>query len=252
MDRVKRLMIVLAAGCAVAAIFFFWPGALEKWQGKCGTGLRQKTAAPVPYARPPWMYAGVTNVVCKPLSKRAFEIQPDIDKSKVRLPEVCRVTVQPGVAANPFLKEVFRTISNAIETANQILKEKEYTVRYFSLSTTLYAKDKERNGIWYILPSSNSISTIRFEKYEDAGFTMFNIAEGYELTFKKDGSLHTFGSLDLLHFLRCDHATWDEYPFDIFWMAPISPTCAKELRFDAEGKVVGERMLDSKMFPSPF
>lgn len=206
------------------------------------------------YSRPPWIYSGATNVVHKPLRRSVLKDQPNLDLSKVALPDQCRVTVPPGVATNSLLGDVYITISNSIEIANQILKDKNYSIHYFSRSTTLVSEDVKRNGVWYIGPSNQygSISVIQFRRYEDEDLTMLNVSESFDVSFKMDGSLDTFRTMDSAAALRCEHMTWDVHPFDISWIRRISPHHTKELRFDVEGKLVGEKVQDSRNFPSPF
>lgn len=251
--KIARVGTVIAFFCALLIIFW----SQKKGEGEPSTPQTDPGFGGL-YVRPGWLCEGVTNVVHRPAGQQQFRdwagLEFRIDKAKLYLPDACRVTVQPAIATNPLLADVYHTISNAISAVDTILKDKNCYVHKFGRSVWLVSIDRPRGGIWRITPSvgKNGVSHVLFDKYEDAEFSLLNLAESFELSFKADKSVEDFGTTSATAFLRCRHVARDNQPFDIRWSRRISPTVSKVMMFDADGRLVDEKTVDDRTFPDPF
>lgn len=249
LNKMKKTLIVLGT-----AVLVFLMCSLVRTGGASerndASGNLEKA---IPYVRPAWVYLGATNVVHKPFGTKLLEDQPGLYRSKLRLPVECGVSVTRGVSTNPSLSDVYVTISNAIVKANEILGGKHYAVRMSGGAPFLIWKDAVQNSIWRLMPSGRSGKIVEIEvvRYEDDNLTMLNAAESYTVSFNMDGSLSLFRSWNSSVILQCEHMDWENPPYDIKLVKRIGPASTQVMRFDSEGKLVGERVGDDASIPPP-
>jgi hypothetical protein len=243
------------AGTAVAlfCVLFGFFGCQRKGESASDPQTNQEFGSL--YVRPGWLCEGVTNIIHRPakLPSRGWSaFTRGVAGVHRYLPDACHVTVQPAIATNPLLADVYHTISNAISAVDTILKDKNFYVMASIAGGGLISVDAPRKGIWNITPSKvkGGVGHIQFDKYEDDTFTLLNQTESFYLSFNRDDkSLKHFGTTSCLTSLHCEHMTWDVHPFDIEWNRRISPNVTKEQRFDAEGRLVSEKLVDDRNFP---
>jgi hypothetical protein len=146
------------------------------------------------------------------------------------------------VVGNEVLLTIIDVVSNAVLSADRILKSKQYkNVEQFNRTVWLEATDKTQSTIWRIIPCGTNpvVGGIKAIVYQDDSFTQVDPARSFQAELFPDGrSLRMFWWDDSHEMLTA----YTNGPFSIDYVRDIGGKKSREMRWDQQGNLVSSNV----------
>lgn len=146
------------------------------------------------------------------------------------------------VAGIEVLMPILGVVSNAVLSADRILKSKQYkNVEQFNRTVWLEATDKTQSTIWRITPcgTNPAVGGIKAIVYQDDSFTQRDPARSFQAEFFPDGKSLRMFWWDDSHEMLMAHTNG---PFSFDYARDLGGKKSREMRWDQEGNLVSSNV----------
>ncbi len=153
------------------------------------------------------------------------------------------ITFTPGRLniEHPLLLPLIGVVSNAVLSADRILKARDYQVNEFSRSIWLTHVDKARSIVWTIFPYRTSafVGSVEATAYRDTAFQQKDLSRSFRMSFHPEsGELSQFSWADSREVLF----VYTNGPFSIDYARDVEGSLSLVMRWNAQGNLVSSNI----------